>query len=193
MPDVIEKDAEVPVQTQVEVDATSDETLGEPGKKALVAERNLRAAAEAEKAALAARVKELEDRDKSEADKAAERLADAQRRTVELEARATRAEISSETKIPVELLAGPKSTSPEDLKAFADAINEHVKQNTIPASEQPKRGALGPYIPSEGGGSSGAVGTPDFNALIAQAQKDRNFPLVITLRQQQAAAAKKEG
>lgn len=89
--------------------------LGEGGIKALQAEREARAAAEK-------RLKEFEDRDKTEAEKAAERLAAAEKRAAELETKATRAEVAATKAVPSDLLAGPKSTSSEDLAAFADAL-----------------------------------------------------------------------
>ena len=89
--------------------------LGEGGLKALQAERDARAALEK-------KLKEFEDRDKSEAEKAAERLEAAERRAAELETKATRAEVAATKAVPTDLLAGPKSTSTEDLAAFADAL-----------------------------------------------------------------------
>ena len=59
-----------------EAEATPDEPLGEGGLKALKAERAARADAEKQVAELAARIKEFEDAQKSEAERQAERLAE---------------------------------------------------------------------------------------------------------------------
>lgn len=127
--------------TEPEVEAgKTDEPLGDAGKKALEAERAARKAAEEERKALAAKLKEIEDRDKTEAEKAAERLAEAEKRAAEVEARATRAEVAAATSIPVEILAGPKSSSVEDVTAFAELVTTHF------ASQKPQ----GPVIPGQG-------------------------------------------
>lgn len=120
-----------------------DETLGDAGKKALDAERTARAAAEKERNALAAKLKELEDRDKSDAVKAAERLADAEKKAIETEARANRAEVAATSGVPVDVLAGPKSSSAEDITAFAELVSTY-------ATEASKKNATGPVVPGQG-------------------------------------------
>lgn len=123
--------------------ATTDETLGESGKKALESERAARKAAEDEQKKLATKLKEIEDRDKSEADKAAERLAEAEKKAIEVEARATRAEVSAATGVPVKVLAGPESSSTEHIQAFAAEIAAYVV-------EASKKNPTGPVIPNQG-------------------------------------------
>ena len=144
MPDQV---AVEPTADVVEDGAKPDETLGESGKKALESERAARKAAETERTDALARLKEFEDRDKSEADKAAERLAEAEKRAVELEARATRSEVAAATGIPADILAGPKSPSADDVQSFADALSAHIKQ----IAEQAGSSASSPLIiPAEG-------------------------------------------
>lgn len=126
-----------------EESATLDEQLGDSGKKALDAERASRKAAEDREKTLTAKLKELEDRDKSEADKAAERLAEAEKRATEVEARATRAEVSVATSIPVDILAGPRSSNAEDVTAFATLVAEY-------AADFSKKNSAGPVIPTQG-------------------------------------------
>lgn len=138
--EVTEPTTEAP---EVEDGAKPNETLGEAGKKALDAERAARKAAEDEQKKLAAKLKEIEDRDKSEAEKAAERLAAAEKRAAEVEARATRAEVSAATSVPVEILAGPKSSTVEDITAFATAVTAYV-------TEASKKSPSGPVIPGQG-------------------------------------------
>jgi hypothetical protein len=123
--------------------ATPDEELGDAGKKALEAERAARKVAEDEKKVLAAQVKKLQDRDKSEAEKTAERLSEAEARAEAVEARATRAEIAAATSVPTDILAGPESTSTEHIQAFADKVLAYV-------TEASKKTPNGPIIPGQG-------------------------------------------
>lgn len=132
-----------PEPTEAAEGATPEEQLGDAGKKALDAERAARKAAEDEHKKLVAKLKEIEDRDKSEAEKAAERLAEAEKRAAEVEARATRAEVAAATSVPVEILAGPKSGSADDITAFAEAL-------TAWAAEASKKNPNGPVIPNQG-------------------------------------------
>lgn len=118
-----------------------DEPLGEGGVKALKAEREARAAAEKLAAEREARLKEYEDRDKSEEEKTQERVAAAERRAVELELKAARAEVAATSGVPIEVLAGPKSGSAEDIQAYADSLIDW--RGEVPVSK-------GPVIPGQG-------------------------------------------
>jgi hypothetical protein len=96
-----------------------EDTLGTPGKAALVKERRRaleaeRAKREAEKGRkdLERRLKEFEDRDKSEAEKAAERAAGAEKRIQVLLDRAVKAEVRA--------LAVADFADPADAIAFLD-------------------------------------------------------------------------
>jgi len=131
---------EVTAETEPTVEAAKadDEQLGEAGIAALKSEREARKAAEKERTELAARIKELENRDKSESEKQQEELAEARAQLAELTAAKTRAEVASAKGIPSAVIAGPASASEEDLMAFADALIAW-------------RGAgAGPVIPNEG-------------------------------------------
>lgn len=86
--------------------------LGAPGLAALQAERDARAVAEK-------RLKEFEDRDKTEAQKLADRAEAAEKRAAELEAKNLRAEVAAAKGVPANLLSG--STQAE-LEASADAL-----------------------------------------------------------------------
>lgn len=135
-----------PVETDEteEVEGAKPEAkLGDAGKRALDAERAARKAAEKERDANAAKLKEIEDRDKSEAEKAAERLAEAEKRAVEVEARATRAEVSASSGVPVDILCGPESADAEKVEAFAKRAIEWALDVT-------KKGSRGPIIPTQG-------------------------------------------
>ena len=102
--------------------AKPDEPLGAPGLAALQSEREARSVAEKAAKDALARVKEFEDRDKSESQKQQEALEQAQRELAELTVAKTRAEVANTKGVPAEILAGPASNSDEDLTKFADAL-----------------------------------------------------------------------
>ena len=81
------------------------------------AKENL-AAAKANEGA-AKRLAEIEEAQKTEAQKAQERLEAAERRAAELELKATRAEVAAAKGIPTELLTG---STREEIEASADAL-----------------------------------------------------------------------
>lgn len=69
--------------------------------------------------ARASKLTEIEEANKTEAEKVAERLAAAEKRAVELEAKATRAEVAAAKGVPIVLLSG---STKEELEASADAL-----------------------------------------------------------------------
>lgn len=121
--------------------AMPDEPLGEGGLKALNAEREARAAAEKAAKDALARVKEFEDRDKSEAQKQQEALEQAQKELAELTVAKTRAEVAAAKGVPAVLLNG---STQEELEASADALIAFK-------GEQPKQKLI---IPNEGNAPS---------------------------------------
>lgn len=97
------------------------EQLGEGGIKALKAERERAAAAEKLAAEREAKLKEYEDREKTEEQKTLERIAAAEKRAEALELKASRAEVAAATGVPVDLLSNV--TGPvEAIQSFADAL-----------------------------------------------------------------------
>ena len=83
--------------------------------KAMAREQEKRAKANAE---AARKYAELEEQKKSDEQKAAERVAAAEKRAQELELKATRGEISGSTGVPVEILAGPEDATAEAIQAW---------------------------------------------------------------------------
>lgn len=81
------------------------------------AKENLRNARANEGAAQ--RLAELEESQKTEAQKTADRLAAAEKRAAELESKAVRAEVAADKGVPVALLSG---STREELEASADAL-----------------------------------------------------------------------
>lgn len=77
----------------------------------------------------AKRLDELEESQKSELQKAADRAAAAEARAAEVEVRATRAEIAAAKGVPAALLSG---TTAEELEASADALLEFRSQAPKP-------------------------------------------------------------
>lgn len=98
------------------------------------AKENLAAAKANEDAAK--RLAEIEEAQKTEAQKAQERLDAAEKRAVELELKAARAEVAAAKGVPVELLSG---STREELEAAADALIAFK-------GAQPN----GPVVPSQG-------------------------------------------
>lgn len=103
--------------------------LGEAGQKALAAERKAKAAAEKQaKAAqkqldeLSKRLQEFEDRDKTEAQKLAERAAAAEKQAETAQAELMRYRVAAEKKLPAELAARLRGSTPEEMAADADEL-----------------------------------------------------------------------
>lgn len=126
-----------PVEPETEGAKPDDEQLGEAGIAALKSEREARKAAEKERSELAARIKEFEDRDKSESQKQQEALEQAKRELAELTVAKTRAEVAAAKGVPAGLLSG---STQEELEASADALIAFK-------GEQPKPKL---HLPSEG-------------------------------------------
>lgn len=106
--------------------------LGDAGKKALSEERAARKAAEKEREALSARLKEFEDRDKSEAEKLAERAAAAEAERDALKADAIRARVALTKGIPADLMDRLRGSSEEEVAADADRLMAVIASSTKP-------------------------------------------------------------
>lgn len=109
------------------------------------AKTNLSAAKANEGAAK--RLAEIEEANKTEAEKIAARAEAAEKRAAELELRATRAEVAASKGVPADLLAG---STQEELEASADALLT-FKGESAPPSPFPKAD------PSQG--AKGVIGT----------------------------------
>lgn len=150
---------EAPVEGQVEGATPEPETLGENGKKALIAEREARAAAEKQRAELAAKLKEFEDRDKSEDQKRQEEREQLQRELAELTVAKNRAEVAAATSVPVEILAGPASGSADDIRAFAESL----------AAWRGEQAPQRLHVPSEGSAPPLALNGDGLESALKQA------------------------
>lgn len=96
--------------------------------------------------AKAARLDELEEQNKTEAQRAAERLAAAEKRAAELELKATRAEVAAAKGVPADLLTG---STAEELEASADALIKFKEAAASRAHVAPHEGR-GTSVSGEG-------------------------------------------
>lgn len=133
--------------TQPEPDTTSDQ-LQDSGKKALEQERKARRDAEKQLRDVQTRLKEFEDRDKSEGEKLSERLAAAELRANEAEARELRARVALAKGLPADLAERLRGTTEEELTADADELLTLLK----PAEDEP----VIPRVPDLGQGARGS-------------------------------------
>jgi hypothetical protein len=121
--DTTEAPTDVEVEASVETDqqtAGEVDWIREARKWENLAKKNLaeaRANAEAAK-----KLAEIEDSSKSEVEKAQKRLEEAEQRAKELEFQVNRATVANSYKVPMDLLAGPKSSSPEDIEEYAKLL-----------------------------------------------------------------------
>lgn len=96
--------------------------------------------------AKAARLDELEEQNKTESQKATERLAAAEQRAVELELKANRAEVAAAKGVPADLLTG---STVEELAASADALIKFKEAATSRGHAAPFEGR-GETVSGEG-------------------------------------------
>jgi hypothetical protein len=126
-----------------------DDSLSDAGKKAIAAERKAAREATKERDALAARLKELEDRDKTEAQKLADRAALAERERDEARLDALRVKVGASKKLPADVVELLRGETEAELAAHADRLAEHFKAASRPAGsvDQGNRGAPAPDSP----------------------------------------------
>lgn len=114
--------------------ATGD--LGDAGKKALDAERRDKRAAEKRAAELEAKLKEFEDRDKTESTRAVERAEAAEKALAAAESRALRLEVASEKGLTAAQAKRLVGETREDLEADAAELLETFKPAASEADPQ---------------------------------------------------------
>lgn len=153
----------------------TDGPLGEKGLAALQAERDARKQSDKALADALAKVKEFEDRDKSEAEKSAERLAAAEKVAVDATREALRYKIAAKHGI-----------SDDDAELFLTGNDEDTMQRQ--AARYAERKPAGPKPdPSQGPRPDDAS---DIDTQIAEATKAGNHRLAISLKRQKAYANK---
>jgi hypothetical protein len=134
--------------------ATPEPDPNAGAKKALDAERKARRDAERQLKELSERLQEIEDRDKSEADKTAERLAAAEARATEAEAGLMRAHVAAAKGLTPDQAKRLVGTTQEELEADADVLLEtfQVPGATPPPERTPRpdlRGGGDPTAPED--------------------------------------------
>ena len=132
------------------------EPLGEPGLAALKSEREARKLSDKTVTELTAKIKEFQDRDKSETEKQSERLAEIQRENAELKSAKTRAEVAEAKSDPAKGIIIPASmltgSTQEELEASADAL----------IAFKGEKQATRLHIPNEGNSPTVQTGDDEF-------------------------------
>jgi len=107
-------------------DDTKDD-LGDAGKRALDNERKARAAAEKQAKEFEKRLKEIEDKDKTEAQKLADAKTESDKRAETAEAKALRLEVAFEKGLTPKQAKRLTGSTREELEADADELLEDFK------------------------------------------------------------------
>lgn len=152
-------------------EAKPEDALQDPGKKALAEERAARKAAEKQRAELESRLKEFEDRDKTEAQKLAERAEAAEKTAADKDAELLRLRTALKHGI-----------SDEDAETFLTGTDEAtltrqaerlaaLRGSATPGTPKPD--------PSQGVRSAGP---PSLDALIAEAESKGDHRAAIQLK-----------
>lgn len=117
---------------EAEAQAPDEDVLGDAGKRALTAERDARKAAERRSAEFEARLKEIEDANLSELQKA-QRDAEALRTELEQERRASLINrVALDKGVPTDLIQFLSGDTEDDIAAKADVLMSRMNAPTTP-------------------------------------------------------------
>ena len=135
------------VETPVE-EQPAEEALGDPGKKALAAERDARKAAERRFAEAEARLKEIEDANLSELQKAQRDAEEYRAKLASLQVENARSRIALEKGVPSDLIEFIVGEDEEQMAAKADLLMSRL--NSTPSTPKPDftQGASGTPAPA---------------------------------------------
>lgn len=126
-----------------------DEKLGESGMNALKNERRTNKALREQLAEANARIKEFEDRDKTDAEKANEKIANLEQTSTRNAAKALRYEIAIDKQLPKALAERLQGSTREELEADADNLLQLVNvQNKPHVDPDPSQGKGGEPKPA---------------------------------------------
>lgn len=114
--------------------STAEDNLGDAGKRALTAERDARKAAERELSEARARLKEIEDANLSEIQKAQRDAEEARSQLAILQLESTRSRVALEKGVPSDLIEFITGDTAEEMAAKADVLVARLS----PASTTPK-------------------------------------------------------
>jgi cell division septum initiation protein DivIVA len=144
--------------TSTETESGAKPTLGDAGKKALDAERREKRAAEKRAADLEAKLKEFEDRDKTEAQRLGEAADAAHQRAIEAETRVMRLEVAADKGLTPAQAKRLVGNTLEELQADADDLLENFKPSSTDSQEDTARVAADLDLGSRG--TTAASGDP---------------------------------
>lgn len=133
---------EAPVATEPEQTQGDPADLGDAGKKALAAERDARKAAEKSVADLAAKLKQIEDANLSELDKAKREAEDAKATLAHLTLENTRNAVALAKGVPGDLVEFLTGDNEEQIAKRADVLLARLNAPTTPKPD-PSQGASG--------------------------------------------------
>jgi hypothetical protein len=141
-----------------------EDQLGDPGKKALEQERKARRDAESRLAALEKQLKEIADKDKSESEKTAERLAAAERERDEARLRVMRLEVGGAKGLTPKQAARLVGSTVEELEAdAAELLASFAPQGGEGAKPPPSRKPAENLTP---GGADREDPEPDIDKVL---------------------------
>ncbi len=137
--------------------------LGDPGKKALAAERSARRAAEKAAADALAKVKEFEDRDKTELEKLTDQISKAKAEADQARAEALRLKVAAESGLPADLHEFLVGNDEEELRAKAQKL-----MAATAAATDPRRPAPDPTQGAKPGTGDGQLTKADLARMTPQ-------------------------
>jgi hypothetical protein len=130
-------DAPEAPEAQTEQGNPAEDALGDAGKQALDRMKRDKRAAEKRASDLESRLKEFEDRDKTEAQKLAERADAAERRAVEAEASLARFQVALEEGLTPSQAKRLVGTTVEELRADAQELKADLAAASQPRAPRP--------------------------------------------------------
>lgn len=148
-----------PTDQPAKGDETPPADLGDAGKKALEAERKARRDAESQLKSLHDELQAIKDRDKSDGEKLAEKLAAAEKRAADAETKALRLEVASEKGVKPRWLNG---STREELEQAAD---EYLADHPPATGDKPTPGK--PAEDLRGGGDPTEEPEVDIRKVVA--------------------------
>lgn len=144
-------------QPQDQQPATGSDDLGDPGKKAIAEERKARKAAEKSLSDMQAKLKEFEDRDKTELQKLSERAELAEKESADRANELMRLQIAAEKGLTAAQARRLVGATREEMEADAEELAGMF------TPEKPKR-----RVPDLKQGARGTLPQPDENDLFRQ-------------------------
>ena len=134
---------QAPAERSDQAPEHTPEDLGDAGKKALTAEREARKQAERERAELASRLKEIEDANLSELEKAQREAAEARDALTAIQRESNRNRIALEKGVPSDLTEFITGETAEEMAAKADLLMARLGSTPSTPKPDATQGASG--------------------------------------------------